>query len=132
MVSDLSELETMVRLLRLPYRRMGDSVVASFSDEKYGEIGLVYTLDRDTGSLRVAAPLDVEPTSEGLRVILEENFTSTTYKYALDYEGFITVVYDVQADCVRDVRKLREITLYVVEGAKRILERSRPEKVEGG
>ncbi|KSW11448.1 hypothetical protein CF15_00910 [Pyrodictium occultum] len=59
--------------------------------------------------------------------MLEENFTSTTYKYALDYEGFITVVYDLPGDYVDNARKLREAILYVVEGARRVLERTREE-----
>ena len=84
--------------------------------------------DRDTGVLRVAAPLDVEPTREGLRILLEENFTSATYKYALDYEGFITVVYDLPGEYVDNARKLREAILYVVDGARRVLERTRVEE----
>ncbi len=124
MVSTLSELANLLRLLRLEYRRMGESLVASYEDEKHGSIGLVFSLERDTNTLRVAVPLDVEPTEQGLRILLEENFTSTTYKYAIDYEGFIAVVYDVPAGCVNDVRSLREIVLHVVEGARRVLERT--------
>jgi hypothetical protein len=128
MVSDISDVEVYVRALGLPYSRAHGSIVVEHRDRRGEPIGIAIMYDRDTGVLRVAAPLDVEPTREGLRILLEENFTSTTYKYALDYEGFITVVYDLPGEYVDNARKLREAILYVVDGARRVLERTRVEE----
>lgn len=127
MVRSMSDLEVYVRALGLSYSRVEGSLVLEYTAREGERIGVVVSYEGDTGVVRVAAPLDVEPTREGLRVLLEENFTSTTYKYALDYEGFITVVYDLPGDYVDNARKLREAILYVVEGARRVLERTREE-----
>ena len=123
MVSDLSELESMIRALGLTYRRMEGMLVAEYEDPKHGRLGIVFSIEQDTKTLRIAIPLDVEPYREALGSILRENFTSTTYKYALDYDGFLTVVYDVPAECVDNALQLRELVLYALDGARRILSR---------
>ena len=128
MVSSISDVEVYVRALGLPYRRVHGNIVVEYKDRRGETIGLAIIYDRDTGMLRVTAPLDVEPTREGLRILLEENFTSMTYKYALDYEGFITVVYDLPGEYVDNARRLKEAILYVIDGVRRILERTRVEK----
>ena len=112
MVSDLSELESMIRALGLAYRRMEGMLVAEYEDPRHGRLGIVFSVEQDTKTLRIAIPLDVEPYQEALGSILRENFTSTTYKYALDYDGFLTVVYDVPAECVDNALQLRELVLY--------------------
>ncbi len=123
MVSDLSELESMIRALGLAYRRMEGMLVAEYEDPRHGRLGIVFSVEQDTKTLRIAIPLDVEPYQEALGSILRENFTSTTYKYALDYDGFLTVVYDVPAECVDNALQLRELVLYALDGARRILSR---------
>ncbi len=123
MVSDLSELESMIRALGLTYRRMEGMLLAEYEDPKHGKLGVVFSVEQDTKTLRIAIPLDVEPYQEALGNILRENFTSTTYKYALDYDGFLTVVYDVPAECVDNALQLRELVLYALDGARRILSR---------
>jgi hypothetical protein len=123
MVSDLSELEAMIRALGLSYRRVEGALVAEYEDPRHGRLGIVFSLEQDTKTLRIAIPLDVEPYREALPEILRENFTSTTYKYALDYEGFLTVVYDVPSTCIDNALQLRELVLYALDGARRILER---------
>jgi len=128
MVSDLSELEAMIRAMGLSYRRIEGSLVAEYEDPRHGRLGIVFSLEQDTKTLRIAIPLDVEPYKEALSEILRENFTSTTYKYALDYEGFLTVVYDVPANCIDNALQLRELVLYALDGARRILERVEEEK----
>jgi hypothetical protein len=127
-VNNLSDLESMIRALGLTYRRVEGSLVAEYEDKRFGRLGLVFSFDQDTKTVRIAIPLDVEPYEEALGQLLRENFTSTTYKYALDYDGFITVVYDVPADCIDNALQLRELVLYALDGARRILERTEEEQ----
>ncbi len=124
MVSSLSELEVLVKALGLPYRRERDAILVEYEDKKYGRIGLVIMLVREADVVRVAAPLDVEPLDEALSWFLRSNFENYSYKYTIDYDGFITVVYDLPRTCVNTVSSLREAVLEVVEGAKRVLERT--------
>jgi len=128
MVSDLSELEAMIRALGLTYRKVEGALVAEYEDAKHGRLGIVFSVERETETLRIAIPLDVEPYEEALREVLRENFTSTTYKYALDYDGFLTVVYDVPANCIDNALQLRELVLYALDGARRVLERVEEEQ----
>ncbi len=122
----LEDYEAMLRAMGLRCRRLGDSLVFQVRDRELGEVGLALTLYPEAGVLRVAAPLDVEPTEEGLPWYLEENFSSPTYKYALDPDGFVAVVYDVPSDWASSVRELRSVILYVVEGVRRLMRRVSP------
>jgi len=81
----------------------------------------------EDGVVRVAVPTDVEPSVEGLRWLLAENFSAggLLYKYGVDYEGFVVVVVDVPAGCVGSARDLRVLIGAVVEGYRRLLERVR-------
>ncbi len=118
----LDELEVLVRALGLVYARQRDAILVEV--EEGGErIGIAITYDEISDTVRVAAPLDVEPLPEALSWFLEESFKSTTYKYTIDYEGFVAVVYDLPRRCIRTARDLREAILHVVQGAKRVLER---------
>ncbi|AEM39248.1 hypothetical protein Pyrfu_1390 [Pyrolobus fumarii 1A] len=129
----LDELEVLVRALGLVYARQRDAILVEIEED--GErIGIAITYDEVSDTVRVAAPLDVEPLPEALSWYLEENFKSTTYKYALDYDGFVTVVYDLPRRYIRTARDLREAIVSVVSGAKRVLERveRREETEEGG
>ena len=119
----LDELEVLVRALGLVYARSGDTILVEIEEEGR-RIGIAITYDNISDTVRIAAPLDVEPLKEALEWFLEENFKSTTYKYSIDYEGFVAVVYDLPRRCVRTARDLREAILHVVEGAKRVLERT--------
>ncbi len=123
-MSQIDEVEVLVRALGLPFRRQEGSLILSYQDPKHGEIGVVISYEESSDTLRIVVPLDVEPYPEALRLLLEENFSSTTYKYALDYEGFIAVVYDLPRRCVKTARDLREAIVEAVAGARRILERS--------
>ncbi len=122
-MSRIDELEVLVRALGLPYTRREGNLIVSIEDRRYGTINVVVMYDEESDTVRIASPLDVEPYTEALQWFLSENFTSTTYKYALDYEGFIAVVYDMPSRCVRTARDLREAVFEVVEGARRVLER---------
>ncbi len=124
MVSSLSELEVLVRAIGLSYRRRENNLLLEYDDKRFGRIGLVITLIPETRSVRIAAPLDVEPLDEALSWFLRTNFESYGYKYTIDYEGFITVVYDLPARCVNTVSELRDAVLEVIEGARRVLERT--------
>ena len=119
----LDELEVLVRALGLVYARRGDAILVEIEEEGR-RIGIAITYDSISDTVRIAAPLDVEPLKEALEWFLEENFKSTTYKYSIDYEGFVAVIYDLPRRCVRTARDLREAILHVVEGAKRVLERT--------
>ena len=119
----IEELEVLVRALGLPYTRREGSLIVSVEDAKHGTLNVVVMYDEESDTVRLASPLDVEPYREALQWFLSENFTSTTYKYALDYDGFVAVVYDLPSKCVRTAKDLREAILEVVEGAKRVLER---------
>ncbi len=123
-MSKLADLEVMVRALGLPYQKKDGNILLSVKDKKYGEIGVVVSYDENTNSVRITAPLDVEPYHEALSWFLSENFTNTTYKYAIDYDGFVAVVYDLPANCIKSARDLREAIVEVVEGAKKVLERT--------
>ena len=127
-MSKLDELEMLIRAIGLNYRKHGDSILVEYVDRKYGNIGIVVQYDEASDTVRIAAPLDVEPYEEALRLLLEENFSSQTYKYAIDYEGFITIVYDLPRKCIRTARDLREAIIEVIEGAKKVLERSEEPK----
>jgi hypothetical protein len=129
-VSRIDELEVMVRALGLPYSKREGALLITMQVEGYGEVGVVVSYDEESDRVRIAVPLDVEPYHEALTWFLSENFTSTTYKYAIDYDGFVAVVYDVPSRCVRSARDLREAILEVVEGAKRVLERVEEEEKE--
>jgi len=122
----VEDYESMLRAMGIRCRRLGDSLVFHVEDRELGEVGLALTVFPEAGVVRVAAPLDVEPTEEGLPWYLEENFSSPTYKYALDPEGFVTVVYDAPAEWLRTARELREAILYVVEGVRRLMRRVSP------
>jgi len=124
----IDELEVLVRALGLPYQKRENAILTSYKTETGEEIGIVISLEQETESVRVAAPLDVEPLPQALSWFLEENFTSTTYKYTIDTEGFITVVYDLPAKCIRTARDLREAIVEVIEGAKKVLERVEKEE----
>lgn len=127
----LDELEVLVRALGLVYARQRDAILVEV--EEGGErIGIAITYDEISDTVRVAAPLDVEPLPEALSWFLEESFKSTTYKYTIDYEGFVAVVYDLPRRCLRTARDLREAILHVVQGAKRVLERVERGGEEGG
>ncbi len=125
----LDELEVLVRALGLVYVRQRDAILVEVEEEGR-RIGIAITYDEVSDAVRIAAPLDVEPLPEALGWYLEENFRSTTYKYTIDYEGFVTVVYDLPRRCIRTARDLREALVQVVAGAKRVLERVVEE--EGG
>ena len=118
----LDELEVLVRALGLVYARQRDAILVEV-EEGGRRIGIAITYDEISDTVRVAAPLDVEPLPGALSWFLEESFKSTTYKYTIDYDGFVAVVYDLPRRCVRTARDLREAILHVVEGAKRVLER---------
>ncbi|NOZ88776.1 MAG: hypothetical protein GXO15_02500 [Crenarchaeota archaeon] len=128
MVSTLEGLEALLRVIGLPYAKRGDSLIAEY--EAAGEkMGIVITLDQVSGVVRAVAPTDVEPTEEGLRWLLSENFSSTGYHYALDYEGFIAVVSEQPARCVENARHLREMLASLVEGYRKLMERvEKPEE----
>ncbi len=121
MVSSMDGLEALVRVLGLEYVKEAGSILVSY-ETGAGRTGIVLSID-EAGWLRIAIPTDVEPTVEGLRWLLAENFSNTGYKYSLDYDGFITVVVDVPARCVGNARELRELMLYAVEGYRRLMER---------
>jgi len=121
----LDEIEVLVRALGLLYERRGDAILVEVEEEGR-RVGIAITYDEVSDSIRVAAPLDVEPLPQALSWYLEENFSSTTYKYTIDTEGFVTVVYDLPRRCVRTARDLREAIMHVVTGALRVLERVEP------
>lgn len=122
MVTSLDGLEAFIRVIGLPYVRRGDTLLAEYEDPRAGRIGIVVTLEQE-GYVRVAVPTDVEPTEEGLRWLLSENFLNAGYKYALDYDGFIVVLYEAPAGCVENAGRLREAIAAVVEGYRRLMER---------
>ena len=105
--------------------------MVSYEDPRVGEVGLFVGLE--DGVVRVAVPTDVEPTVEGLRWLLAENFSGggLLYKYGVDYDGFVVVLVDVPAGCVGSARDLRGLIGAVVEGYRRLLERVRVEGGEG-
>lgn len=133
-MSSLEGLEAFVRVLGLPYRRHGDSIVVEFEDPRLGSVGIVVFYEGDTGVVRIVVPTDVEPTPGGLRWLLEENFRTTTYKYGLDYEGFVAVIVDLPAEAVENARSLRRGLAEAVEGVRRLMERveEAEEAGEGG
>ncbi len=118
----LDEIEVLVRALGFLYERRENAILLEVEEEGK-KVGIAITYDEVSGTVRVAAPLDVEPLPEALSWYLEENFTSTTYKYTIDTEGFVTVVYDLPRKCLRTARELREAITHVVTGALRVLER---------
>lgn len=134
MVSSREGLEAFLRVLGLPYRRLGgDYVVEVAGGRGLGRVGLVVSLQEDVGFVRVAVPTEVEPTEEGLRWLLSENFRAATYKYGLDYEGFVVVVVDAPAEAVGNARALRRLMAEAVEGYRRLVERTvREEEREEG
>jgi len=123
MVSDLGGLEALVRALGLRVRRLEDSLLVEAEARGLGTVGIVVTYDVNTGFVRVAVPTDVEPTEEGLRWLLGENFRVTSYKYGIDYEGFIVVIVDVPGEAVENARILRRLITEVLEGARRLMEK---------
>ena len=134
MVSGVEGLEAFLRVIGLSYVRRENSLVAEYRHPRLGSVGIVVSFEQDTGTVRVAVPTDVEPTREGLLWLLQENFSSTSYKYAVDYEGFITIVYDVPSACVDNARRLRELITETIHGYERLMERVKPvhEGEEGG
>ena len=124
MVTGFSELEILVKALGLPYTRKENNLLLEYYDEKHGKIGLVVSYIAETNTIRIAAPLDVEPLEEALSWFLRTNFENYSYKYTIDYEGFITVVYDLPKKCVNSVADLKEAILEVVDGARKVLERT--------
>ncbi len=127
-MSKIDEIEVMVRALGIPYSRREGNLILTVEEPGYGRIGVVISYDEESDMVRIAVPLDVEPYQEALQWFLAENFTSTSYKYAIDYDGFIAVVYDLPSRCIRSARDIREAVLEVLEGAKRVLERTEEEK----
>ena len=123
MVSSLEGLEAFLRVLGLNYVRKGSSLLVEYEHPRLGRIGVVAELDQASSTVRLAAPTNVEPFQEALSWFLEENFTSLGYKYALDLEGFIVVVYDLPATCIVNARALREALVEVVKGYERLMER---------
>ncbi|KSW11447.1 hypothetical protein CF15_00905 [Pyrodictium occultum] len=65
MVRSMSDLEVYVRALGLSYSRVEGSLVLEYTAREGERIGVVVSYEGDTGVVRVAAPLDVEPTREG-------------------------------------------------------------------
>ena len=124
MVTSFSELEVLVRALGLPYQKREQNLLLEYRDEKYGRIGLVVSYLHEANTIRFAAPLDVEPLEQALQWFLRSSFESYSYKYTVDYEGFITVVYDLPRKCVNTVADVREAILEVLEGARKVLERT--------
>lgn len=122
MVDSIESLESLVRVIGLPYARKGDTLLLEYEHKELGRVGLVIQYDGPTGSIRVSIPTDIEPTSEGLDWLLRSNFSSLGYKYAIDYEGFIAVLQDYPRECIRDARSLKEALLNIVEGYRRLLE----------
>ncbi len=123
MVSSLEGLEAFLRVLGLNYARKGGSLLVEYEHPRLGRIGIVVELDQAASTVRLAAPTDVEPFQEALGWFLEENFSSPSYKYAMDLEGFIVVVYDLPAACIENARALREALVEVVKGYERLMER---------
>lgn len=123
MVSGIEGLEAFLRVLGLGYVRRGDSLLVEVEDRRLGGVGVVVSFDPDTGFVRVAVPTDVEPTEGGLWWLLRENFSVTTYKYGLDYDGFIVVLVDVPGEAVGSARDLRRLVAEAVEGYRRLMER---------
>lgn len=123
MVSSLEGLEAFLRVLGLRYTRRGGSLLVEYEHPSLGRVGIVVELDQASSTVRLAAPTDVEPFQEALGWFLEENFSSQSYKYAMDLEGFIVVVYDLPASCVESARVLREALIEVVKGYERLMER---------
>jgi len=130
-VSSREGLEAFIRVLGLPYRRLGGDYVVEVERQGLGRVGLVVSLQEDVGFVRVAVPTEVEPTEEGLRWLLSENFRAATYKYGLDYEGFVVVLVDAPAEAVGNARALRRLMAEAVEGYRRLMERTVPGE-EGG
>ncbi|MET1102033.1 MAG: hypothetical protein ABWW69_06135, partial [Pyrodictiaceae archaeon] len=125
MVSRLEDIEVFLRSLGLDYERRENALLVQYPDEKYGRLGVVIMIFEEAGILRVSVPLDVEPLEEALSWFLQMNFESPSFKYSIDYEGFITVVYDLPMDCISKARDLRDAILYVIDGARKVLERTK-------
>ncbi len=127
MVKNLSELEALIRTLGRSYTKYENSILTKvkIADE---EIGIVLTLNNETGTLRIAIPLDIEPLEKALAILLHENFISTMYKIGIDYEGYLVVLNDLPSRCINTVKDLKEVLLNTIEGAKSLLKRSRSEE----
>ncbi len=129
MVSGLEGLQALVRVIGLPHARRGDNIIVEY--EVAGERVSIVLGFEEPGYVRAVIPTDVEPTEEGLRWLLAENFSSTGYSYALDYDGFIAVVAVEPGRCVENARHLREMLAALVEGYRRLMERVRVEGESG-